>query len=95
MAPTFDKNNTFARFVPCVQVAGVLKNPVTVTGCVQTGGTFLISSAGFGFSADFRAAAKKKNNLTAAEFFEGKFSGEKTQTNKNASQERTLLAPNS
>jgi hypothetical protein len=95
MTPIFDKNYSFARFVSCVKVTGLLKNPVAVAGCARAGGTFLISSAGFGFSAGFRTATKDKNNLTAAEFFEGKFCGEKTQTNKKRLKERTLLAPNS
>ena len=50
--------------------------------------------AGLKFTDDFKPAVTNKMNLTAVEFFEGKFRGEKIKPINNRLEERTPPAPN-
>lgn len=49
--------------------------------------------AGKRFADDFKPAVTGKNNLTAVEFFEGKFCGEKLKPKNNRLEKRTPSAP--
>jgi hypothetical protein len=88
------KNNSFARFVPCVRGAGLIKILSHVARRAMDGGRLSDFSAGERFTDDFKPAVKDKNNLTAVEFFEGKFCSEKIKPIKNRLEERTPPAPN-
>jgi hypothetical protein len=95
MTLTLNKNHGFARFVSCVNRAGLIKISSQVARRAMDGGGLSDFSAGSRFTDDFKPAVKDTNNLTAAEFFEGKFRGEKLKPIKNRLEERTPPAPNS
>jgi len=92
---TLAKNDSFARFAPCVCGAGLIKILSQVARRVMGGVRFSVFSAGKRFTDDFKPAVKNKNNLTAVEFFEGKFCSEKLKPINNRLKERTPPAPNS
>jgi hypothetical protein len=77
MTLTLDKNDIFMRFVSCVRGAGLIKISAQVARRAMDGEGLSVFSAGKRFADDFKPAVKDKNNLTAVEFFEGKFYGEK------------------
>jgi hypothetical protein len=95
MTLTLDKNDSFARFAPCVNGAGLIKVLAQVARRAMDGEGLSDFSAGKRFTDDFKPAVTGKNNLTAVEFFEGKFYGEKLKPIKNRLEERTPPAPNS
>jgi hypothetical protein len=95
MTLALNKNDGFARFVPCVNGAGLIKILLQVARRAMDGGGLSIFPAGKRFTDDFKPAVQGKNNLTAMEFFEGKFRSEKLKPIKNHLKERTLPAPNS
>ena len=64
------------RFVPCVDGAGLIKISAQVARRAMDGEGLSVFSAGRRFTDDFKPAVKGKNNLTAVEFFEGKFCSE-------------------
>jgi len=92
---TLAKNDSFARFAPCVCGAGLIKILSQVARRVMGGVRFSVFSAGKRFTDDFKPVVKSKNNLTRREIFRGKISRRKTQTNRNRLEERTPPAPNS
>ena len=94
MTLTSNKNHGFTRFVPCANGAGMIKILSPVARRAMDGEGLSDFSAGKRFADDFRPAVKDKNNLTAVEFFEGKFYGEKLKPIKNRLEERTPSAPN-
>ena len=94
MTLTLNKNHGFARFVSCLDGAGMIKISSQVARRAMDGEGLSDFSAGKRFTDDFKPAVKDKNNLTAVEFFEGKFCGEKLKPIKNRLEERTPSAPN-
>jgi hypothetical protein len=95
MTLTLTENDFFTRFAPCVRSAGLIKILSQVARRAMDGEGLSVFSAGKRFADDFKPAVKGKNNLTAVEFFEGKFRSEKLKPITNRLEERTLLAPNS
>jgi len=95
MTTLLNKNDFFARFVSCAGRAGLVKISSQVARRAMDGGGLQDFSAGRRFTDDFKPAVKDRNILTAAEFFEGKFRGEKLKPIKNRLEERTPPAPNS
>jgi hypothetical protein len=93
MTLTLDKNDVFARFVSCVRGAGLIKISAQVARRAMDGEGLSDFSAGRRFTDDFKPAVKDKNNLTAVEFFEGKFCGAKLKPIKNCLKKRTPAAP--
>jgi hypothetical protein len=89
------KNDSFARFAPCVPGTGLVKILSQLAGRAMDGEGLSVLSAGKRFADDFRPAVKDKNNLTRCGIFRGKILQRKTQTNKNRLEERTPPAPNS
>jgi hypothetical protein len=85
MTLTLNKNDVFARFVSCVDGAGLIKISAQVARRVMDGEGLSVFSAGKRFTDDFKPAVKDKNNLTRRGIFRGKISRRKTQTNKTAS----------
>ncbi len=95
MTLTLNKNDVFARFVSCVRGVGLVKILAQVARRAMDGEGLSDFSAGKRFTDDFKPAVKDKNNLTAVEFFEGKFYSEKLKPINNRLEERTPTAPNS
>ena len=93
MTLILDKNDVFARFVSCVRGAGLIKISAQVARRAMDGERLSDFSAGRRFTDDFKPAVKGKNNLTAVEFFEGKFYGEKLKPINNRLKKRTPSAP--
>jgi hypothetical protein len=87
------KNNCFTRFVPCVDGAGLIKILSQVARRAMDGEGLSDFSAGKRFTDDFKPAVKEKYNLTAVEFFEGKFYGAKLKPINNRLENRTPSAP--
>ena len=95
MTLTFNKNDGFARFVSCVNAAGLLKISLQVARRVCSSKTHPVFPAGFKFTDGFNPAAASRNNLTRGGIFRGKVSQRKNQNIINRLEERTPLAPNS
>ena len=93
MTLTLNKNHGFDRFVPCTNDAGMIKILSQVARRAMDGEGLSNFSAGKRFTDDFKPAAKGKNNLTAVEFFEGKFCGDKLKPINNRLEKRTPSAP--
>jgi len=85
MTLTLNKNTSFTRFVSCVAGAGLIRILSQVARRAMDGEGLSVFSAGKRIADDFKPAVKDKNNLTAVEFFEGKFYGEKLKPKKTAS----------
>ena len=81
------------RFVSCVDDAGLIKISAQVARRAMDGEGLSDFSAGKRFTDDFKPAVKDKNNLTAVEFFEGKFCGAKLKPINNRLENRTPSAP--
>ena len=95
MTQTLNKNHGFHRFVPCANLVGMIKILSLVARRAMDGEGLSNFSAGKRFTDDFKPAVTGSNNLTAAEFFEGKFCGAKLKPINNRLEERTPSAPNS
>jgi hypothetical protein len=94
MTLTLNKNTGFARFASCLDGAGLIRILSQVARRAMDGEGLSNFSAGKRFTDDFKPAMTGKNNLTAVEFFEGKFCGEKLKPINNRLEERTPPAPN-
>ena len=87
-----DKNHLIMRFVSCADGAGLIKILAQVARRAMDGEGLSDFSAGKRFTDDFKPAVKDKNNLTAVEFFEGKFCGAKLKPINNRLENRTPAA---
>jgi hypothetical protein len=85
MKMSFDKNEFFKRFVPCVSGAGLLKNLSVVAGRTRADRVARISTVRFSFDDDFTSAVVNRKILTRRGIFRGKVSQRETQNNNNAS----------
>jgi hypothetical protein len=79
MTLTFDKKNGFARFVSCVNGAGLLKISPSAARRVTTSRTHPVFPEGFTFADDFKPSITRKNNLTCGGIFRGKISRQQIQ----------------
>lgn len=93
MTLTSNKNHGLIRFVPCANGAGMIKILPPVARRAMDGEGLSNFSAGNRFTDDFKPALTVQNNLTADEFFEGKFCGDKLKPINNRLEKRTPSAP--
>ena len=89
MPMNLDKNMLFERFVSCVSNVGLLIILSQAAGCARAGESFLISTAGSGFTGDFQLSLPMPIDLTGCGIFRGKVSRRKNQNQKNHLEERT------
>jgi hypothetical protein len=74
MTLTFAKKIEFARFVSCVNGAGLLKILPQSARRMMTSNAHSVFPEGFTFADDFKPSITRKNNLTCGGIFRGKIS---------------------